>query len=73
MNQEHQQKILKHLDQNRQNIIDIEPHIESVEGCQKHLMNARLEILTVYDIVKMTNQKEEDNGKKKTVQHSIEG
>ena len=73
MTDKKQQQILKHLNQIRQDIKDIEPHVSHIDNIPRYLGDAVLDILTVYDMVKKDNQKEEYNGKKEIIQYKIEG
>ena len=71
MNDEQQQKILKHLNQIKKNIEDISPYVDHVDGVSKYMTSAKFDLLTVCHLLKKSNQKVKD-GKEEIVQHKDE-
>ncbi len=72
MNEEQEQKILKHLNQIRQSIKDITPYIEHIAGVDGWMRNAGYDILTVSEMVKKSNQEEEEEDGKEEKEESKE-
>lgn len=67
---EKNQKIIKHLNNIRNDVQSVERYIDHIEGTSKLTRNIRIEILQIVQAIKLNEQ--EENAKKKNIQHTTE-